>query len=170
MNAAGRRRAASRKDPYVSLSALPSPHAGRGYGSTSTARPGSNAASSRVNVNVRATKPNMGQWNQVDAGILQTPKASKRPVAAKQKRRLVKKTPGKKSELWCLCQQENDPDLAMVQCEYKKCPIKWYHLQCLGLTVDTLPEGKFYCEYEGCQAIRWREKGFVPKKRTRFSY
>ena len=46
---------------------------------------------------------------------------------------------------WCYC-QEDRPDLdQMVGCDNQDCPIQWFHLSCLNLTVEQLPSGDWFC-------------------------
>ena len=42
---------------------------------------------------------------------------------------------------YCLC-GEGGYDL-MVACDGKKCPIEWYHADCVDLEI--IPEGRWYC-------------------------
>ena len=48
--------------------------------------------------------------------------------------------------LWCYC-QENKGD-EMVGCDNDDCPIQWFHLSCLNLTMEQLPSGDWFCP--GC--------------------
>lgn len=42
---------------------------------------------------------------------------------------------------WCYCKESKGGE--MVGCESKSCPIKWFHLQCLGMTA--IPVGRWLC-------------------------
>ena len=45
------------------------------------------------------------------------------------------------SRLWCYCEQPSFGQ--MVMCDNKKCPISWFHFECLR--IRTPPKGKWYC-------------------------
>ena len=42
---------------------------------------------------------------------------------------------------WCYCKESKGGE--MVSCEHKSCPIKWFHLSCLGMTA--VPVGRWLC-------------------------
>lgn len=44
---------------------------------------------------------------------------------------------------YCYCQQPEDGLQEMIACDNPKCPIEWYHVQCLKLS--KIPGGKWYC-------------------------
>lgn len=56
-------------------------------------------------------------------------------------------------EIWCICRRPYE-GRDMIECEHKKCPYKWYHLDCIGLTQADVPKGKWYCKVERCKQSR----------------
>ena len=44
--------------------------------------------------------------------------------------------------IWCSCQQHIE-DSQLIGCDNANCPIQWFHLPCVGLTV--VPEDKWFC-------------------------
>ena len=52
-------------------------------------------------------------------------------------------------ELYCSCMGEETEE--MILCENAKCPTEWFHYQCVGLTENTVPDGKWYCD--GCTPV-----------------
>jgi len=46
--------------------------------------------------------------------------------------------------LWCYCQRDGHYD-RMIACDGDNCPIEWFHLSCMDLTEDAVPEGDWYC-------------------------
>ena len=44
--------------------------------------------------------------------------------------------------IWCSCQQHIE-DSQLIRCDNANCPIQWFHLPCVGLTV--VPEDKWFC-------------------------
>ena len=58
------------------------------------------------------------------------------------------KTEGpKKFYEYCVCHMERD-DSMMVFCENPKCKEKWFHIECIGLREDDIPDDDFYCSNE----------------------
>ena len=47
-------------------------------------------------------------------------------------------------EKYCFAQCSLDDD-QMVGCDGRDCRISWFHLQCVGLTPETVPKGSWYC-------------------------
>lgn len=47
------------------------------------------------------------------------------------------------SGTWCYCREEKGGD--MIACDNKSCHTKWYHLNCVGMSVTTVPSGKWLC-------------------------
>ena len=62
------------------------------------------------------------------------------------------------SKLWCYC---NEPVFGeMIMCDNAKCPIKWFHFDCLRMR--SAPKGKWYCP--SCRKLsqisrKWTKKG-----------
>lgn len=46
------------------------------------------------------------------------------------------------SVLWCYCQAPDDGSL-MVRCDKRLCATKWFHVRCLGETIDL--NGRWEC-------------------------
>ena len=53
---------------------------------------------------------------------------------------------------WCYCKEQKGGKA--VGCDNKSCHIKWFHLQCVGMTSSTVPHGKWFCP-TSCQEICW---------------
>lgn len=51
----------------------------------------------------------------------------------------------KTTETYCICGKPDSYDDTMVYCENKQCKIQWYHLKCIGLCEEDLPEGVWLC-------------------------
>lgn len=51
-----------------------------------------------------------------------------------------------KPTLYCLCQIEDDSKTPMIACDSKSCDIMWYHLQSVGLSLETIPGGEWICK------------------------
>jgi len=47
-------------------------------------------------------------------------------------------------EQWCYCKEGESED-DMIGCDHDMCPIKWFHLSWVCLTLDQIPKGKWYC-------------------------
>ena len=47
------------------------------------------------------------------------------------------------SGTWCYCKEDKGGE--MVACDGKSCPIKWFHLDCVGLSTSTVPQCKWLC-------------------------
>ena len=47
------------------------------------------------------------------------------------------------SDVWCYCKKGEEGD--MIGCDSHRCPVKWFHLSCLKLTLADVPKGKWYC-------------------------
>ena len=45
---------------------------------------------------------------------------------------------------WCYCKQDEDFDY-MIACDNQNCPIEWYHLSCVHLSLDNIPDGDWFC-------------------------
>lgn len=56
-------------------------------------------------------------------------------------------------EIWCVCQRPYE-GRDMIECEFKSCPYKWYHLDCIGLAQKDVPKGKWYCNIDRCREAR----------------
>ena len=44
---------------------------------------------------------------------------------------------------YCYCNRVSYGE--MVGCENQDCAIGWFHIACVGLTLETIPKGKWYC-------------------------
>ena len=54
------------------------------------------------------------------------------------------KAPSQDDEsMYCFCQQKATED--MICCDNPKCPYKWFHYRCVGLTPDSITDGLWYC-------------------------
>ena len=60
---------------------------------------------------------------------------------------------------WCYCKEEKGGE--MVGCDNKSCHIKWFHLQCVGMTVSTIPHGKWFCPT--CNAMKYNGRKSTSK-------
>ena len=47
-------------------------------------------------------------------------------------------------KLWCYCSQD-DVDNNLIGCDNIDCKIQWFHLSCVNLTQDQVPDGNWYC-------------------------
>ncbi|KAK8795365.1 hypothetical protein WA588_004210, partial [Blastocystis sp. NMH] len=53
------------------------------------------------------------------------------------------KAPSQDDEsMYCFCQQKATED--MICCDNPKCPYKWFHYRCVGLTPDSITDGLWY--------------------------
>jgi len=43
-------------------------------------------------------------------------------------------------ELWCYCKQDEDFDY-LIGCDSKSCTIQWFHLSCVNMTMEEVPDG-----------------------------
>lgn len=57
---------------------------------------------------------------------------------------------------YCICGQVSYGE--MIACDNDDCPIKWFHIECIGL--KSLPKGKWYCSE--CSVLQKR-KGNIQK-------
>lgn len=55
--------------------------------------------------------------------------------------------------VWCYCKKGEEGD--MIACDNDACPIQWFHLSCLKLTLADVPKGKWYCK----ECYKARRKG-----------
>lgn len=46
--------------------------------------------------------------------------------------------------LWCYCRRDGHYD-RMIACDGDDCAIEWFHLSCIDLAEDAIPEGDWYC-------------------------
>ncbi len=51
---------------------------------------------------------------------------------------------GKELELMCVCGGK-ETSSAMIKCEGKMCRSRWYHLKCVGIKSNKVPEGSWTC-------------------------
>uniref|UniRef100_A0A1X7TTV3 Zinc finger PHD-type domain-containing protein n=1 Tax=Amphimedon queenslandica TaxID=400682 RepID=A0A1X7TTV3_AMPQE len=47
--------------------------------------------------------------------------------------------------VYCICQDIHVECKYMVECDNERCPIKWVHYKCVGLT--DAPLGSWYCSF-----------------------
>lgn len=45
---------------------------------------------------------------------------------------------------YCYCSRISFGE--MIACEHPECPIEWFHFECVGLTPENRPKGKWYCK------------------------
>lgn len=45
---------------------------------------------------------------------------------------------------YCYCNRISFGE--MIACEHPECPIEWFHFECVGLTPENRPKGKWYCK------------------------
>lgn len=45
---------------------------------------------------------------------------------------------------YCYCHRISFGE--MIACEHPECPTEWFHFECVGLTADNRPKGKWYCK------------------------
>ena len=45
---------------------------------------------------------------------------------------------------WCYCGQDETYDY-MIGCDNEECSIQWFHLSCVHMTMDKVPEGDWLC-------------------------
>jgi len=45
---------------------------------------------------------------------------------------------------YCYCKRISFGE--MIACENDECPIEWFHFECVGLTPENRPKGKWYCD------------------------
>ena len=48
------------------------------------------------------------------------------------------------SEQWCYCRQDEDFDY-LIGCDNQHCQIQWFHLSCVNMTMDEVPDGDWFC-------------------------
>ena len=53
-------------------------------------------------------------------------------------------TSDENEKLWCYCSQSEMYD-DMIGCDGSDCKIQWFHLSCVSLTKDQLPDGEWFC-------------------------
>ena len=53
-------------------------------------------------------------------------------------------TSDENEKLWCYCSQSEMYD-DMIGCNGSDCKIQWFHLSCVSLTKDQLPDGEWFC-------------------------
>lgn len=47
-------------------------------------------------------------------------------------------------ELWCYCRQDENFDY-LIGCDNDHCTIKWFHLSCVNMTMEEVPDGDWFC-------------------------
>ncbi|XP_078378320.1 uncharacterized protein LOC144661430 [Oculina patagonica] len=62
-------------------------------------------------------------------------------AAAKRKSKSGKKAV--QADAYCLC-GEGEHGL-MISCDGENCPIFWFHVNCVGLSEESVPGGSWYC-------------------------
>ncbi len=60
------------------------------------------------------------------------------------------------SDVWCFCNRGEEGN--MIACDNDSCSIKWFHLQCLKLTLADVPKGNWYCKE--CSASMSKNKKY----------
>jgi hypothetical protein len=53
---------------------------------------------------------------------------------------------------YCFCGAPDNDE--MVACDGKGCPREWFHYVCVGLTQETVPKGKWFCDDCGVKKAR----------------
>ena len=51
---------------------------------------------------------------------------------------------------YCYCNRVSFGE--MIGCDNPDCAIEWFHFECVGITLETRPKGKWYCK--ACSALR----------------
>ena len=46
--------------------------------------------------------------------------------------------------LWCYCKQDESFDY-MIGCDNQDCRIQWFHLSCVQMRMEEVPEGEWFC-------------------------
>ena len=46
--------------------------------------------------------------------------------------------------VYCYCQRVSFGE--MIACDNEDCAIEWFHFECVGLTPENRPKGKWYCK------------------------
>lgn len=54
------------------------------------------------------------------------------------------------SKVYCFCGKTEGADSNMIECENPECSIGWFHMKCVNLTEDSIPEVWFCSD---CQKI-----------------
>jgi len=47
-------------------------------------------------------------------------------------------------KLWCYCRQDENFDY-LIGCDNSWCQIQWFHLSCVKMTMDDVPDGDWFC-------------------------
>ena len=47
------------------------------------------------------------------------------------------------SGVWCYCRENKGGE--MIGCDGKACSIKWFHVDCVGMSSSSVPRGKWLC-------------------------
>ena len=53
-------------------------------------------------------------------------------------------TPDPGLELWCYCRQDENFDY-LIGCDNDCCTIQWFHLSCVNMTMEEVPDGDWFC-------------------------
>ena len=48
------------------------------------------------------------------------------------------------NNIWYYCKREETYNY-MIGCDSEECPIQWFHLSCVNITMDDIPEGYWFC-------------------------
>lgn len=51
---------------------------------------------------------------------------------------------------YCYCNRVSFGE--MIGCDNPDCAIEWFHFECVGITLETRPKGKWYCK--ACSALK----------------
>ena len=46
--------------------------------------------------------------------------------------------------VYCYCQRVSFGE--MIACDNEECAIEWFHFDCVGLTPENRPKGKWFCK------------------------
>ncbi len=54
-------------------------------------------------------------------------------------------TSGDFTQVFCICLQPETEDKEMIGCDNPQCEGQWFHLECLNITMEDVPDGEWYC-------------------------
>lgn len=55
--------------------------------------------------------------------------------------------------VYCYCQRVSFGE--MIACDNEDCAIEWFHFECVGLTPENRPKGKWFCK----ECLQLRKSG-----------
>ncbi|KAJ5057516.1 hypothetical protein PSV09DRAFT_2260183 [Bipolaris maydis] len=66
---------------------------------------------------------------------------------------------------YCFCGTPDTND--MIACDGKGCATEWFHFTCVGLTPETVPKGKWFCDDCAEKAVKRKRSKVAGRKRKR---